>query len=198
VKVYLLLFVTAFLSSCASIQPHQAATSPDRTIASIDADGVIDISGFHSGEQGTLSYEDLALTGKILEDEFGISAQNFRVLTQTPDAHGRMHFSFKITRSDAFRIVDSRVSRLRHYNPGVVRTPAQVRKDQETANCMLANYTVSNFLAEFSAMDSFQFKFNVPQSTRIINLRTGRADNTNPRCEIWGEQSQIDDLLYSE
>ena len=191
----LILILPFLLSACTSATKVSTATNPTRTIAS-DSKDVIVITGFHEDHERELSLEDLRLTGQIIESDFKLTSINFRILNETPDANGRRNFSFEINRANAHQIVESMSARLRNYNPGVVRTSRQVREQQQTADCMIHNLTVSNFLAEFSASDSFNFRFVVPESIRAINLATGVVDSAKPRCEIWGPQNNIDALLY--
>ncbi|MCC2679668.1 MAG: hypothetical protein K0R29_2244 [Pseudobdellovibrio sp.] len=135
-----------------------------------------------------MSAEELNYIPEYLQSEYNITGINFKIDT-TVQHEQRTYFSFEINRANALKIYDSQMARLRNFHSGTVRTPEQIQEHQRIANCMLANYTVSNFLADFSASDQFNFKFPVSNQVRNINLQTGSV-SSQPRCEIWGQHAE--------
>lgn len=187
-KTFLVATLALLLSSCAGLQ-QQASQPPtvNRSIASeVQADGIILVTGYHNGRYHALPVEDLndALPS-YLKDTFGIDDINFKVINSTPDANGKIRFSFEISRANAAKIVESAVKDLRTPEAGVQRSREQRERLQRITECMISNYTVANFLNEVSASDQFQFVFELPQSMRIINLQTGAPDPVKPTCDRW-------------
>lgn len=186
-KSLLLVSLTLLLTGCVSVQTQSSNERVSRSIASDDG-GLLTIHGYHSGSDGKMSAEELNYIPEYLQSEYNITGINFKIDT-TVQHEQRTYFSFEINRANALKIYDSQMARLRNFHSGTVRTPEQIQEHQRIANCMLANYTVSNFLADFSASDQFNFKFPVSNQVRNINLQTGSV-SSQPRCEIWGQHAE--------
>jgi len=186
-KSLLLVSFTLLFAGCVSTQTQTATQNISRSIASEDG-GVLTIHGYHAGTDGKMSAEELNFVPEYLQSEYNITGINFKVDTSIQHEQ-RTYFSFEINRANALKIYDSQMARLRNFHSGTVRTPEQIQEHQRIANCMLANYTVANFLADFSSSDQFNFKFPVPNMVRNINLQTGSV-SAQPRCEIWGQHAE--------
>lgn len=182
-KSLLLVSLSFIFTACVSNQKVSTTASVARTIASDS--GTLLINGYHSGRLHPVTVEDIRVVPEYLKETFGVDNINFKILNETPDANGRIYFSFEVDRANAGRIVDHAIRDLRAQNTGVQRTRAQNEHLQRVTECMIANYTVSNFLNEFSASDAFQFRFNVPESVRDISLHTGVLDPAKPTCDRW-------------
>lgn len=182
-KPLIVLSIAFIFAGCVSNQKVATGETVSRTIAS--ESGTLLFKGYHSGRLHPLSVEDLRVVPGYLKDTFGIDGINFNIANETPDANGRIYFSFEVDRANAGKIVEYAVRDLRTPDSGVQRTREQSERLQKVTECMIANYTVGNFLNEFSASDAFQFRFNVPESVRDISLQTGILDPAKPTCERW-------------